>query len=585
MAEFHFIRPFWLIVFPFGVWLIWKITGGGGSLGRWQAFVDKALQPYVLTSFDSGLSQYRWLAGGALAAWLLATLALAGPTWERLPVPAFRSEEALVIALDLSRSMDAGDIEPSRLERAKLKLLSLLERRDTGQTGLVVFSAHAFTVTPLTSDTQTISALVSSLSSDIMPSRGSYPEVGVSRAVQLMRHTGINRGEILLVTDSEVSPGMMDLAREIQIDGLKLHVLAVGTAEGSPIAQRGGGFLSDNTGQVVVTRVNSVALQRLADLGGGRFANLTPDDRDLDYLFSDTPTVRDGVLSEPGEFQTDVWRDQGPWLVLLLLPFVAAAFRRGWVLILFFAILLPIPQAHALTWTDLWKRPDQQGEAAFQAEEHERASELFRDPEWRAVAQYRAGDYEASAETLGGIETPDAHYNRGNSLARRGSIPEAIQAYERALELDPNHEDAWFNRDLLLQQPPQDSESQSGDQGQDSEQNLSDESSQSDSQGDSQESQQGVEPQNAQASEPEDPQATGQVAESDPEGTPAEDTPMPSPGELEEWASEQAAEQWLRRIPEDPGGLLRRKFLYQYQRLGIDQDGNYVWPGDEAQPW
>ena len=94
-----------------------------------------------------------------------------------------------------------------------------------------------------------------------------------------------------------------------------------------------------------------------------------------------------------------------------------------------------------------------------------------------------------------------------------------------------------------------------------------------------------MEPQNAQTPEPEDPQATGEVAESQPEGTPAEDTPMPSPGELEEWASEQAAEQWLRRIPEDPGGLLRRKFLYQYQRLGIDQDGNYVWPGDEEQPW
>ena len=102
MVEFHFIRPFWLIVVPFGVWLIWKITRGRGSLGRWQVFVDKALQPYVLTSADSGLSQYRWLASGALAAWLLATLALAGPTWERLPVPAFRSEEALVIALDLS---------------------------------------------------------------------------------------------------------------------------------------------------------------------------------------------------------------------------------------------------------------------------------------------------------------------------------------------------------------------------------------------------------------------------------------------------------------------------------------------------
>ena len=582
MAEFHFLRPVWLILFPLGVWLIWKLTRSGGSLGRWQAFVDEALQPYVLTAPDLGLRQHRWLAGGAMAAWALATVALAGPTWERLPVPAFRSSESLVVALDLSRSMDAGDLEPSRLARAKLKLLSLLERRDAGQTGLVVFSAHAFTVTPLTADTGTVAALVSSLTSDIMPSRGSFPEAGVSRAAQLMRQTGVDRGEILLMTDSEVSPAMQELARELRADGFTLHVLAVGTAEGGPIAQPRGGFLTDNTGQVVVSRVDLDALQRLAGLGGGRFASLTPDDQDLDLLFPDSPAPGD-ASSEGTDLQTDVWRDQGPWLVLLLLPLVALAFRRGWVVLWIVGITLPGPPAQALTWMDLWQRPDQQGEAAFRAEDHQRASELFRDPEWRAAAQYRAGDYSASAESLSGIETADAHYNRGNALARGGAIPDAIQAYERALELDPEHEDARFNRDLLMQQQPQESPSQGGEQGGNSEQSPSEEG-QSESQSDSQETQEGADPQNAEATESEDAESE-QVAESQPEQEPVEGTPLPTPGELEEWASEQAAEQWLRRIPEDPGGLLRRKFLYQYQRLGVDQDGNYVWPGDEEQPW
>ena len=166
---------------------------------------------------------------------------------------------------------------------------------------------------------------------------------------------------------------------------------------------------------------------------------------------------------------------------------------------------------------------------------------------------------------------------------RLGAIPEAIQAYERALELDPEHEDARFNRDLLMQQEPQESPSQGGEQGGDPEQSPS-EDGQNDSQADSEESQEGADPQNAEASESEDSQSE-QVAESQLEQAPVEESPLPTPGELEEWASEQAAEQWLRRIPEDPGGLLRRKFLYQYQRLGIDQDGNYVWPGDEEQPW
>ena len=201
MAEFHFVRPFWLLLLPVGIWLVWRLARGTATAGRWQTWVDEALQPLVLTAADSALRGNRWLLCGAATACALAILALAGPTWERMPVPALRSSEALVMVLDLSRSMDAGDVEPSRLERAKLKLLSLLQRRDSGQTGLVVFSAHAFTVTPLTTDTRTIAALVSSLSSDIMPSRGSYPEAGINRAAQLLRQAAASRGEILLVSD------------------------------------------------------------------------------------------------------------------------------------------------------------------------------------------------------------------------------------------------------------------------------------------------------------------------------------------------------------------------------------------------
>jgi Ca-activated chloride channel family protein len=135
----------------------------------------------------------------------------------------------------------------------------------------------------------------------------------------------------------------------------------------------------------------------------------------------------------------------------------------------------------------------------------------------------------------------------------------------------------------LLQQEPQESPDQEGQQGENSEEDSSD-NGQDQSQGDSQEPQEGASPQNGEESEPQDAENPEQVAESDQEDS-IEGTPLPTPEELEEWASEQAADQWLRRIPQNPGGLLRRKFLYQYQRLGIDQDGNYVWPGDEEQPW
>jgi len=589
MDEFHFIRPWWLLGLLAGAWLIWQITHGGTARGRWRSWVDEALQPFVLEAFESNLRERRWLLAGAFTAWTLAMLALAGPTWSRLPIPTFRSEEALVVVMDLSRSMDAADLEPSRLSRAKLKLLNLLERRSSGQTALVVFSAHAFTVTPLTTDTRAISSLATSLSTDIMPSRGSYPEAGLTKAGQLLRQTGLLDGQILLVTDAEVSPASLRVARELNQEGYSVSVLGVGTVEGGPISQPGGGFLTDRVGQVVVSRLDEKNLRNLALIGGGSFARLSADEQDLDLLFSNNRVSQGRVLSGDNteeQFETEIWQDQGLWLVLALLPFIALTFRRGWLALLWVWVALPLPQAQALGWVDLWQRPDQRGYQALQSKEPERAAALFKDPEWLAAALYRAGDYQTSVDVLKDINTVNGHYNRGNGLAKSGDIEGAIEAYNRALELDPAHEDAMFNRDLLQQsQPPEEQPAADDEQQQGGASGQSQQSQSTSDQSDQSEQAQNGEDQSEQMdSQNEESEQAGDQSEVAEQGD-AQGQPVLSPDDLEEWASEQAAEQWLRRIPQDPGGLLRRKFLYQYQRLGIDQDGNYVWPGDEAQPW
>lgn len=623
MAEFHFLRPWWLIALPLGLIAIWRLLGGRRVQGGWRGVVDAPLQPFVLALPDQ-IGERRMPLVLAALAWTAASLALAGPTWERLPVPAFRSGEALVVALDLSRSMDAGDLEPSRLEQAKLKLLSLLERRESGQTALVVYSAHAFTVTPLTTDTATIASLVNALYTDIMPSQGSYPEAGLERSAELLKQTGLNEGTILLITDAGVSPQSLDVANDLGREGYVVSVLAVGTEEGAPIPDPEGGFMSDGTGQVVVPRLDTDGLRRLARAGGGRFARLTGDDRDLDHLF---PSVLPGDIraiadEQSNDYEADVWRDEGVWLALALLPLVALGFRRGWVAAwVACAVVLsaPAPEAQAFELTDLFLNRDQRGYDALEAEDAERAAELFKSPDWRAAAQYRAGDYAASIATLSRLDTAGAHYNRGNALARTGQLEPAIQAYERALELEPGHTDAEYNRELLrelLEQSEQ--QNQQSDEDQQSARNQGEqgeqESGQQQSDGSEPEGQDGeTEPggspsqsastegdgggrddeaeQDARSEATESPgprladAGDEQGGEGEREEREGESAQAPGPDELEQWASEQAAEQWLRRVPQDPGGLLRRKFLYQYQRLGLDQEGNFVWPGDEAEPW
>lgn len=601
MAEFHFLRPLWLLLLPVAIWAAWRFgTGRGGSSG-WRAVVDAALQPYVLSEGES-VTQRRWPLLVALSAVMLAALALAGPAWDRLPVPAYRSNESLVVALDLSRSMDATDVAPTRLTRAKLKLLDLLERREGGQTALVVFTANAFTVTPLTSDTKTISSLVNALGTDIMPSRGSLLEVGLGKAADLLDQTGVSRGEILLITDATASPAAFDLAESLRDDDIVISVLAVGTEEGAPIPVYDGGFVTGAGGQVVVPQLNADNLERLARAGGGRFARLGAGDADLDRLFPGE-SAGQAVADDDGENEADIWRDQGIWLCVLLLPLVALGFRRGWVYVLVAGLALKPPVAEAFEWTDLWLNPDQRGVRAMEREAPEDAAALFEDPEWLAAARYRAGEFESSAAVLEGIDTPDAHYNRGNALARAGRLAEAIDAYDRALELEPGHQDAEYNRELvaelLEQQPPPEDESNPNDQDQ---QQSDPGQSDSDSASEGQQSAQNSDGDNSDEPQSSDDQQQDGDSESEDQAADAETEPGPpeesgdegepeslqasaQPQDIEDWASEQAAEQWLRRIPQDPGGLLRRKFLYQYQQLGVDQDGNRIYPGSADEPW
>jgi Ca-activated chloride channel family protein len=300
---------------------------------------------------------------------------------------------------------------------------------------------------------------------------------------------------------------------------------------------------------------------------------------------------------------TDHWREEGPWLVLLLLPLAAMAFRRGYVLVAILFVMLPADkEAQAFTWDDLWLTKDQQAERLLEEGAAAEAVELFEDSEWRAVAQYRASDYESSAATFAEMEDARSLYNLGNAMARQGEFESAIDAYEQVLEIEPDNEDAAYNRDLLKQLQEQQEQQNESDQQESSEQRgegeQSDSENQSQDQNSESQSESGSESEEGEASQrddeasQEDLEALQEELQRAAEEAAQQEQQMAqqlTPEELEELRrqqeQEQAMEQWLRRIPNDPGGLLRRKFRYQYQKEGKDQDGNSTWPDDEVQPW
>jgi Ca-activated chloride channel family protein len=599
LAEFHWLRPEWLFGLPVLVVLAVMLARGKLGAGNWEAVIDPELMPYVLSRDPGRGTDYRWwlmILGG-----VIALVALAGPAWQRIEQPVYRAEQAIVVALDLSRSMDAQDVAPSRLRRAKLKILDMLERRKSGQSALVVYSANAFTVTPLTTDTDTIAALVNSLSTDIMPSRGSFPEVAIAKGRTLLDQANAGFGEVLLVTDGGSSPAAEAAARELKAAGYTLSILGVGTTEGAPIPRVTGGFVTDNRGKIAVPRLEERGLRTLSGIGGGRYSRITADDRDLDVLLSGEVTGVGAALGDDA-MATDQWREEGPWLLLLLLPLAALAFRRGWVLVAIIFIV-PLPQpAYAASWTDLWLNKDQQAVKALESGDASEAAALFENPDWQAVADYRAGDYAGSAKVFAENSDTRNLYNLANAMAFQGELDSAIDTYEQVLEIEPDHEDAAHNLELVKNLKNEQEQEQQSQGDQESEENPGGEGEQSDSE--NQEGEDGQEGESQSDSEPQEgdsERGDEEMTEEDmkalqeelqraaEEAQSGEEPQQMSEAELaelrEQQEQEQAMEQWLRRIPDDPGGLLRRKFRHQYQRSGKDQDGNSVWPDNEVQPW
>ncbi|MFZ9038131.1 MAG: VWA domain-containing protein [Gammaproteobacteria bacterium] len=609
IEQFHFLRPGWLLsLIPLSL-ILWLLFRARYDSGSWRTVIDERLLPFVLSGVDQQRrSATRWIFAAVAA---LAIVALAGPTWEKLPQQLFHKETALVIALDLSRSMNAADIKPSRLTRARHKITDILNLRLEGQTALLVYAADAFTVTPLTTDVDTIMALLPVLESEMMPAQGTRADRAISLAFELFENSGVTRGDVLLISDG-LSARELERVEALQAEkpGHRLSVLAIGTLDGGPVPLKNGGFLKGRDGAIVIARLQEDNLRRIAQLGGGVYATISTDDIDINtlaYLLESDVDEREARLADGA---ADLWRELGPGLLLVLLPFAALAFRRGMIWLLPFWLAVMPPDASALDWQSLWQNPDQRASGLFEQGEHEAAAELFDQPEWQASSRYRAGDYGAALETWQQLEGADALYNRGNALARLGRLDEALQAYETLLRDDPGHQDALYNKQQIEkfleqqqqqqnQQGEQQQESGQGEQQQGSGQGEQQQGSgQSERQGDPSQAdgQRREQPQGnqqpgqdgAQDSEPQDlaedePRQTQADAGEQSEAQQAErqpDTNGQAQGDaeqltrLDQQMSEQAAEQWLRKIPDDPGGLLRRKFLYQYRkRGGVDAEG------------
>ncbi|RPE74813.1 Ca-activated chloride channel family protein [Vulcaniibacterium tengchongense] len=565
LGPLHFLRPHWLWALLALAPLAWAWRARRRSGGVWQRVVDPHLLPHLL---ERG-GDRRARAAGALAAfaWVLAVLALAGPSWRQDTQPLWQGGTPLVVALDLSSASNAADLPPSRLAQARAKIAALLRARAAGQVGLVAYAGDAFTVAPLTDDAGNVALFLDALAPEVMPVDGQRADRAIAQARRLLRQAGFERGAILLLTD-HADAAARGAAASAARAGYRVFALGLGRAEGAAY-RRGDGTLAR-------TRLDAASLRALAAAGGGRYAAIAGDDGDGDLRALGVLTPGAGEAMPGGERGGRSWRDEGYWLLPPLLLLALFAFRRGGaVAALLLCLWLPWQPARAV---ELWRRPDQAA--------HARMAE--------AAQAYRRGDYARAAALYAGVGTADAHYNRGNALAKAGRYPQALAAYDEALKRAPRMADALANKRAveaaMKPRPPprgaDDSQrpgSQGGGDGASAgapqPQAAQDRPSQRQAQrSPADRAEPGAAPGKAPAPRPADArrqaaadaaqrermqralQRAGRGAPRDGAREPAE---AETPGQRERRLANEA---WLRRVPDDPGGLLREKFRIEYER-------------------
>lgn len=642
LEQFHFLEPLWfLALLPLAL-IVWLAFQSNTDSRAWERIIDADLLPLLLQGKDNNTHKFpKYLLA---MVWIISVIALADPVWEKIPRPVFQTNAARVIVLDLSNSMLIDDLKPSRIARARFKIEDILSREEEGQIGLVLFAGEAFTASPLTRDAETIRSMLKVLTPQIMPAQGSRPDLGLIKAHELLKQAGIANGQILLIADGvSQEAASLKAAKDLFENGHTVSVMAVGTEKGGKLNFR------NNVSKVV--KLDAQALNNIAISGGGNYHLMTTNNNDLKRLLtsiSDNSSLEE-KLNNPDndnddqEIQNREWHSTGPLLVLILLPFAALAFRRGWLLnisgaFLLFGLMSQAPQVIAAedkhntlnqtqsSWQNLLeklsKNKAQRTNDAFISQQYEKARDLSDEPLSRGSAEYKLENYEDALSNFKNAQGADARYNEGNTLAKLQKYEEAIAAYDEALNLNSIMQDALDNKksieDFLKQQQQSSKEGESSNdeqqgssdsQNDQQDQKSADSSNQSeqdkDQQSDSQSASEDTEQQKkdkeernqfSEASKDLDKSkkdAEEEQVQTAEEQSKQDDEDQQSLAEKEQQAANEAeenqvsaenkqaikkqaeelsqeeqmaAEQWLRRIPDDPGGLLRRKFRYQYNQ-------------------
>ena len=437
MADFTFMHPLWFAAFiPLIIVLPWL---------KGKAQHSGLIAPHLAQKL--GLTQQQpkiWPIGLLALGWLIAVVAMAGPSWQKVKLPAYNLSGARVLVMNMSQSMYATDIKPNRLTQERFKALDMLPGWKEGSTGLVAFAGDGYEVSPLTTDSSTLRNLIPNLSPNVMPIAGNNAAAGIAEAIRLLKQAGHNTGDIILMTDGITKTIAKQALADLKGTHYRVSILAMGTVVGAPIQLPDGSLLSEN-GTPVISKIDINTLMSITDSTGGILQMAQTTDNDVNAIVSFTAKpLASGNKGHEKELQERL--NSGFWLVIPLLLLALLGFRRGVVLAAMF-ILLPIDHAQASPWTNT----NRQAYETFTDGNYKQAAQDFTSPQWKGIAEYKAKQYEQAIATLKPLQDPTSQYNLGNAYAQKGDYKQAAATYEKLLKQQPDFADAKKNLAIVEQ--------------------------------------------------------------------------------------------------------------------------------------
>ena len=299
VADFHFIRPLWLLLLPVAIWLWWLSRKAQDPLRGWRAVMDRDLLDALTVEQSSGPA-HKFRGAGLLAAWLLAIIAVAGPAWRPEPSPLADDPVPVMLVLKAGETMEQSDMLPSRMERARLKVADFAALRKGQPLGLATYAGSAHLVLPPTRDTSVVATMAAEISPQIMPKPGDDLAAALQLAEQTLEATG---GSIVVLADIIAESNETELANFRASSRIPIYILAIARADTPEWA----------------------SLQKAASALRAPLTPVTPDSADVQALVKDTAKAP-VAIGEAGEGTR--WAESGWWLVPWIALLSLLDFRR-----------------------------------------------------------------------------------------------------------------------------------------------------------------------------------------------------------------------------------------------------------------